>query len=73
MAALPALRKEWAIFPPSSFEAARVWKVFTLLGRTGEEREDPYSTAILQVSLYHNQQSTALRLSVGQALSPLFR
>lgn len=47
IAALPALLREWAIFPPSSLEAARVWKVLTLDGRVGDDRDEPYSTAIL--------------------------
>ena len=51
IAALPALLREWAIFPPSSLHAARVWKVLTLEGRVGDDLEDPYSTAILLISL----------------------
>lgn len=47
MAALPALRSEWAILPPSSLAAARVWNVLTFEGKVGEVRDEPYSTAIL--------------------------
>jgi hypothetical protein len=28
-------------------EAARVWKVLHLLGKVGDDRDEPYSTAIL--------------------------
>jgi len=51
IAALPALLSEWAIFPPSSFEAARVWKVLHFDGKVGEDRDEPYSTAILVSAL----------------------
>jgi hypothetical protein len=47
IAALPALLSEWAILPPSSFDAARVWKVLHFDGKVGDDREEPYSTAIL--------------------------
>ena len=47
IAALPALLSEWAILPPSSLDAARVWKVLHFDGRVGDDRDDPYSTAIL--------------------------
>jgi hypothetical protein len=47
IAALPALRSEWAILPPSSLDAARVWKVLHLDGKVGDDRDEPYSTAIL--------------------------
>jgi len=47
IAALPALLRECAIFPPSSFDAARVWKVLHFDGRVGDDRDEPYSTAIL--------------------------
>jgi hypothetical protein len=47
IAALPALLSECAIFPPSSFDAARVWKVLHFDGRVGDDRDEPYSTAIL--------------------------
>jgi hypothetical protein len=51
IAALPALLKEWAIFPPSSLAAARVWNVLHLLGKVGDDRDEPYSTAILVLAL----------------------
>jgi hypothetical protein len=47
IAALPALLSECAILPPSSLEAARVWNVLHLLGKVGEDLDEPYSTAIL--------------------------
>jgi hypothetical protein len=47
IAALPALLSECAILPPSSLDAARVWKVLHFDGKVGEERDEPYSTAIL--------------------------
>jgi len=47
IAALPALLRECAIFPPSSFDAARVWKVLHFDGKVGDDRDEPYSTAIL--------------------------
>lgn len=48
IAALPTLRSECAILPPSLLSAARVWNVRTLEGRAGVLREEPYSTAILR-------------------------
>jgi hypothetical protein len=51
IAALPALLSEWAIFPPSSFDAARVWKVLHFDGKVGDDRDEPYSTAILVSAL----------------------
>jgi len=51
IAALPALLREWAIFPPSSLDAARVWKVLHFDGKVGEDRDEPYSTAILVLAL----------------------
>ena len=55
IAALPALLSEWAIFPPSSFDAAKVWKVLHLLGKVGDDRDEPYSTAILVLALEHRE------------------
>lgn len=55
IAALPALLRECAIFPPSSFDAARVWKVLHFDGRVGDDRDEPYSTAILGLALEHRE------------------
>jgi len=64
IAALPALLSEWAIFPPSSFDAARVWKVLHFDGRVGDDRDEPYSTAILVLALERRERDwSGLRLS----------
>jgi hypothetical protein len=55
IAALPALLSECAIFPPSSFDAARVWKVLHFDGKVGDDRDEPYSTAILVLALEHRE------------------
>jgi hypothetical protein len=64
IAALPALLREWAIFPPSSFDAASVWKVLHFDGKVGDVRDEPYSTAILVLALEHSERDwSSLRLS----------
>lgn len=70
MAALPALLSECAILPPSSLAAARVWKVLTLDGRVGDVLDDPYSTAILEISsASYCHASFALKWKDGQSLA----
>ena len=56
MAALPKLLREWAIFPPSSLLFASVAKVFVFDSNLWPERDEPYSTPILEVSTIKSRQ-----------------